>query len=235
MEINQQTTQQELEQLYKAVVQREFLRNTPLNIKMLLRYTVLFLLFPGMRFGFRAGLLLTAVFSLGLLVLLLCGRDDWAVTAACVWFACGILVLARVCVGVWRRATATRAARMQELPAEASLPRNSKDTPQQHSLYWQRDRRYGRRFTTSYTADVPQSGIYAYILHVTEGMRGGRIVTHGQRGTCVVYATGGGKSEQPFQALILYRLAAGRHELRWSIDTAADSRPAATLTQMNRI
>jgi hypothetical protein len=56
MEINKNTSQADMQRLYAAVVKREFLKGTPLNIKAFLRYAILFLLFPGMIFGFYVGL-----------------------------------------------------------------------------------------------------------------------------------------------------------------------------------
>lgn len=232
MKIDRSTSQAELGQLYAAVVRREFLRNTPLNIKTFLRYTLLFALFPGMRLGYRWGMLITAAFSVLLMVLLLCGAEQWAVWAVLAWLVAGVIVLATVSVQVVRAAAHTRKARMEILPAEADLP-PGRICPELLTLTWRRDKQSELRHTASVVLEIPKDGIYAFILNMDKGQRDSRIVTHGRRGTCVVYAQGGGKSGEPFQALILYRLAAGRHELRWSVDSPRGDKPRATLTQMN--
>ncbi|MBR3944584.1 MAG: hypothetical protein IKK15_05760 [Akkermansia sp.] len=232
MKIDRSTSQAELTQLYAAVVRREFLRNTPLNIKTFLRYALLFTLFPGMRLGYRWGMLITAAFSVLLMVLLLCGAEQWAAWAVLAWVVVGGIVFASVAVQVVRAAAQTRKARLEYLPAEPHV-RAGCICPELLPLTWRRDKRAELRHTASVVLEIPKDGIYAFILNMDKGQRDSRIVTHGRRGTCVVYAQGGGKSGEPFQALILYRLAAGRHELRWSVDSPRGAKPHATLTQMN--
>ncbi len=232
MKIDRSTSQTELNQLYEAVVRREFLRNTPLNIKTFLRYALLFALFPGMRLGFRWGLLITATFSTVLMVMLLCGVEQWATWAVLAWVLAGLLVFVTVFVQVVRTAAHTRKARLEYLPAEADLPAG-RCCPELTPLTWRRDKHAELRHSATVVLEIPKTGIYAFILNMDKGQRDARIVTHGRRGTCVVYAQGGGKSGEPFQALILYRLSAGRHELRWSVDSPRGAKPRATLTQMN--
>lgn len=232
VKIDRATGQQDLALLYSRVVKQEFLRNTPLNFKMFLRYALLFALFPGMRMGYRWGMLLTAAFSLLLLVLLVCGAEQWAAWAVLLWVLVGLVVLVCVCVQVVRVAAQTRRARMEQLPAEENLPAGHL-CPERLPLPWHRVAKGDKRYTASVVLEIPADGIYAFILHMDKGQQDCRIVTHGRRGMCVVYAQGGGKSGAPFQALVLYRMAAGRHELRWSVDSPRGSRPHATLTQMN--
>lgn len=232
--ITKNTGQAELDALYRAVVRREFLCNTPLNIKTFLRYALLFILFPGMRLGFRMGLLMTALFSVFLLVLLIIGAEAWAVWAVAMWAGLGLLVLVWVSVRVIQVAASTKQARLEMLPAEEGLP-SGKTHPEMLPLPWKKVPHESHRHTASVVLEIPHDGIYAFILQLHKGQQDCRIVTHGRRGTCVVYAQGGGASGTPFQALILYRLAAGRHELRWSVDSAHSTRPQATLTQMNDV
>ena len=66
MKLDHTTTQAELRKLYAVIVRKEFLKGTPLNIKPFLRYTLLFLLFPAMIFGFWVGFGITAVFCVAL-------------------------------------------------------------------------------------------------------------------------------------------------------------------------
>lgn len=232
MKIDRNTSQAELNQLYAAVVRREFLRNTPLNIKTFLRYALLFALFPGMRLGYRWGMLITAAFSLLLMVLLLCGLEQWASWGVLGWVLVGSIVFVSVSVQVVRAAAHTRRTRLEFLPAEEGLPMG-RIGPQLLPLTWKRDKQAELRHNASVVLEIPKDGIYAFILNMDKGQRDSRIVTHGRRGTCVVYAHGGGKSGEPFQALMLYRLTAGRHELRWSVDSPRGAKPHATLTQMN--
>lgn len=155
----------------------------------------------------------------------------WAVLG---WGLIGAIILCCVCVQVVRVALETKRARMEMLPAESGVSQGQR-SPEAMRLQWVRDKNRKKRHTASAVVETPCDGIYAFILQVDKGQKDSRIVTHGRRGTCVVYAQGGGKSGEPFQALILYRLAAGSHELRWSVDSARGVRPHATLTQMNQL
>ena len=55
MKIDAHTTQEQLLKLSEQVLRRDLLQSTPLNLRFFLRYLILFLLFPGMVFGFKVG------------------------------------------------------------------------------------------------------------------------------------------------------------------------------------
>lgn len=94
MTITTTTPQAELKQLSDAAIKREFLKGTPLNLGKFLRYVLLYLLFPGMVFGFAAGIVLTAVFCLALTGILIWGMNPmppWPSTAGLrqgLWWWC---------------------------------------------------------------------------------------------------------------------------------------------------
>ena len=111
MKIDAETSQQDLQRIYEMTLRREFLRCTPLNLKVFLRYAVLFLLFPGMLFGFKAGILVTIAFCGVLTGILIFGGETASTIAICVWLVLGLLALVRVNWGVIRRARDERRRR----------------------------------------------------------------------------------------------------------------------------
>lgn len=231
MRIEEQTPQQELRQLYRQVILREARRNSPLNLRFFLRYAVLFLLFPGMLYGFRIGLLLTGAFSLLLLGFLLAGAETWGTVAVSCWFALGIIALIVVSLNVWRAAGRTRRQRQQERPATEN-PGKFTPFPRQKNLHWHPMEGQDGRFRTSLSLDAPAAGIYALLLTVDH--KGGcRMITPDKKGMCVVESDGvkGGA----FHTLLLYQLAKGHHELVWMADTPDARPPRGEVTQLNRV
>lgn len=231
MRIDEQTSQQELRLLYRQVVQREARRDSPLNLRLFPRYAVLFILFPGMVCGFRAGLALTSIFSLLLVGLLLAGMEAWGTAAVGCWFALGVAILVGVCLNVQRSARLIRIQRLQERPTDGSANRSCLH-PRQKSLHWQRLQERSGRFHASLHLEAPVGGIYALLLTVDH--KGGcRMVTPDRVGMCVVESEGakGGS----FQTLLLYHLAAGFHRLSWMADTPDGRPPHGEVTQLNRV
>lgn len=225
VKIDEHSTQGELARLRYQVTRRDFLMSTPLNIKSFLRYAVLFLLFPGMVFGFRRGMLGTACFSLLLIVLLLLGQDAAARAAISVWLAVGLAVLLYINLYVMLRARRTRESRRRMRPAQPGL-KHVVLKPDHAPLSW---RRTGKEQVATLVLQAPQDGIYALLLSLNP-WSGARVVVEGTVGTCVVHATG--NKGGAFHVLTLYSLAAGRHELSWRM--AGEAAGQAELTQLNR-
>lgn len=227
MKIDQNTPQADLQRLYEAVVKREFLKGTPLNLRAFLRYAVLFILFPGMIFGFYVGLAVTAAFCGILLTLVLTDNMQWGMTATLSWLALGLIPTVFITIDTWRRAARTRALRMME---RESLPgsHTAKATAQQQ-LKWRPKKSDGNYICiANATVKVEEDGIYAFLLSI-KNYSGTRLITDGPAGMCLVQSEG--KKGEDLQALLLYRLKAGVHELQWSLQ--ADEAPHTTLTRLN--
>ena len=229
MEINKNTPQADMQRLYAAVVKREFLKGTPLNIKAFLRYAILFILFPGMIFGFYVGLAITAAFCGVLLTLVLTDNTQWGMTATLSWLALGLIPTIFVTVDTWRRAARTRAQRMME---RAPLPgaQTAKAMTTAHTqLKWRPKKVNGNTIRIAgATVRAEQDGVYAYLLTI-KNYSGNRLLTDGPAGMCLVQSTG--KKGEELQALLLYRLKAGTHEICWSLQ--ADESPHTTLSRLN--
>lgn len=86
---------------------------------------------------------------------------------------------------------------------------------------------------TTFSLEAPAEGIYAFLLSL-DSYSGARFGTDGTEGCCTVQT--GGKKGERFDALLLYKLAAGRHLLEWRMAASSkDEKPLATLTQLNRV
>lgn len=229
MKIDQNTPQADLLKLYTSVVKREFLKGTPLNIKAFLRYAILFILFPGMVFGFYVGLAVTAAFCGVLLTLVLTDNTQWGMVTTLSWLVLGLIPTTFITIDTWRRAARTRDQRMME---RAPLPSAHTAKPTeavQTTLKWRPKKSHGstiRIADTTVTADT--DGIYAFLLCISD-YSGARLVTDGPAGMCLVQSKA--KKGEELQALLLYRLKAGVHEIYWSLQ--ADEAPHTTLTRLN--
>lgn len=123
MTITTTTPQAELKQLSDAAIKREFLKGTPLNLGKFLRYVLLYLLFPGMVFGFAAGIVLTAVFCLALTGILIWGDESDASVAIYSWLAAGLVVVVLVNIVVIRAGWRESKQRAAYRPAKGGLKR----------------------------------------------------------------------------------------------------------------
>ena len=229
MQIDKNTPQADMQKLYNAVVKREFLKGTPLNIKAFLRHAVLFLLFPGMIFGFYAGLAVTAAFCGVLRTLVLTDNMQWGMTATLSWLVLGLIPTIFITIDTWRRAARTRALRMlvrEPLPGANA----AKTVTDAHTtLKWRPKKINGNTLRiANATVKVDDEGIYAFLLCI-KNYSGARLVTDGPAGMCLVQSIG--KKDDPLQALLLYRLKSGVHELTWSLH--ADESPQTTLSRLN--
>lgn len=216
VKIDAHTTQEQLLKLSEQVLRRDLLQSTPLNLRFFLRYLILFLLFPGMVFGFKAGLGITLCFCAALVGILFWGSEAASALAIYSWLSCGLLVLLFVTIGVIRKAWHERELRRQFRPATPGL-RHAVRNPQKYQLRWHKSNTDGY-LASSLVLHVPAKGVYALLLTM-RNFDGSHLVTQGKLGNALVYA-GGGKGAD-FNALALYRLDAGLHELSWAIPSAS--------------
>lgn len=212
--------------MYNAVLKREFLKSTPLNLKVFLRYAVLFLLFPGMVFGFRVGMLTTLAFCGILVVVLVFGSDAAAAVSIYSWLCAAAFVILAVNVAVMRRAWNERKRRSVYRPAMAGL-KHAQYCPQHVMLKWHPGEK--NRLIARLNIKVKSRGVCAMLLTFRQ-FDGRRIITAGIEGTCILQSQG--KAGEDFHALILYRLEPGTHELAWAMP-GAQTALHAEVSQLN--
>lgn len=229
MKIDAHTPQCELIRLSESVLRRELLKSTPLNLRHFLRYTVLFLLFPGMVFGFAAGLAVTVCFCALLIGVLIWGSPAAATVSIYSWLALGVGVLVFVQAGVIRKCVKENRRRRLYRPAQKGL-KHPQPAPAATPLKWAPSSKHKDFLVSSLVFSAPQRGVYAFLLTV-KNYDGRRIITGGVTGTTIVHAEG--KPGAELRSLTLYRLEAGRHELSWAVP-AGKTAPQAELTLLNR-
>ena len=226
VKIDAHTTQEQLLKLSEQVLRRDLLQSTPLNIKFFLRYLILFLLFPGMVFGYKVGMGITLAFCAALVGILFWGSEAASALAIYSWLSCGFLVQLFVTIGVVRKAWRERELRRSYRPATPGL-HHAQRRPQKYPLRWRKSNTEG--FLAAHLIlQVPQRGIYA-VLVTLKNYQGSQLVTQGRQGTSLVHA-GGGKGKD-FNALVLYRLEPGLHELIWAIPKGQN--PEAEVSVLN--
>lgn len=229
MKIDAQTTQAELEKLSESVLRRELLKSTPLNLRQFLRYLVLFLLFPGMVFGFRVGMVVTLCFCVLLGAVLVCGSSAAATVSIYSWLSLGVGVLVFVQAGVIRKTVLENRRRRQYRRATQGL-KHPQVNPSEHQLRWSPYAKKEGFLVSSLVFRAPERGVYAFLLRV-KNYDGRRIITGGVTGTVIVHAQAAPGAE--LQSLTLYHLEAGLHELTWAVPQGSQGAPAATLTLLN--
>lgn len=229
MKIDAHTPQSELIKLSESVLRRDLLKSTPLNLRHFLRYLVLFLLFPGMVFGFAAGMAVTVCFCALLIGVLIWGSPAATTVSIYSWLALGIGVLVFVQAGVIRKGVKERRRRREYRAAQQGL-KHPQPAPTALALKWSPSPKHKDFLVASLVFSAPQRGVYAFLLTV-KNYDGRRIITGGVTGTTIVHAEG--KPGAELRSLTLYRLETGRHELSWAVP-AGKGAPQAELTLLNR-
>lgn len=231
MKLDHTTTQEDLQKLYNAIVRKEFLKGTPLNIKAFLRYTLLFLLFPGMILGFWVGFCITAVFCVFLIIMLALNCVTVAIVAALSWFSLGLLPISYVTWKTYAKAAQTKKMRLMLRESLGANPSKA-CVPQNMPLKWSNRRHKKQEFkVASIVINAPQTGVYVMLLTMPN-YSGARLLTDGPAGMCIMQknAEKGGE----LSALLLYNLKKGPHEITWSLMTERqDSAPEAYITLIN--
>ena len=212
--------------LNEQVLRRDLLQSTPLNLRFFLRYLILFLLFPGMVFGFKVGMGMTLAFCAALVGVLFWGSEAASALAIYSWLSCGFLVQLFVTIGVVRKAWREREIRRSYRPATPGL-HHAQRNPQKYPLRWRKSNTEG--FLAAHLIlQAPRRGIYA-VLVTLKNYQGAQLVTQGRQGTSLVHADGG--KGKDFNALVLYRLESGLHVLIWAIPEGQP--PVAEVTLLN--
>lgn len=232
MKLDECTSQEALGKLYEAVLRVEYRRSTPLNIRQFLGFTVMFLLFPAMVLGFWPGMIATGVFCVLLFGSVFMDCTDWSVIMTVVWLLMGVSALIYITSGVMKHGSLIRSKRRTMRTAE---PGNATGVlmPKHHPLNWHKNGKDAPIWKASISLEAPADGIYAFLVEFPY-YTGARFGTDGINGCCTVQTAGtkGG----PFQALLFYKLAKGRHNLEWRLAvTEGEEKPKALITQINKV
>lgn len=231
MQLDHNTTQADLQKLYHLIVRKEFLKGTPLNLKAFLRYTLLFLLFPGMIFGYWVGFGITAGFCLMITIMLSFDQVSLALASVFTWFSLGLLPVCYVTWKTYSRAARTRSLRLMQRDPLGANP-DKAISPHNTRLKWHNLRRkHNIMQTASIVINAPQDGVYVLLLTIP-AYNGGRLLTDGPAGMCIMQKQV--QKGKELNALQLYNLKKGAHEICWSFSVMEDTpAPETFITQIN--
>ena len=227
MRIDSHTPQAELEKLYMLVTRQELLRNTPLNVKIFLRYAVLFIFFPGMIIGFWAGWIITFAFILTLIGFMLADMQEQIRLLQAIWLGCGLSVFAYVTYSTLRAAVLTCRLRRRSRVAEKGRS-GAATQPGSYTLRWKLAPD-GSHWLAEFALEPATPGIVALMLELN-GAAKRQLLSLGKQGECLVQHSPAPDAQR---TLLLYKLADGRHQLRWALTTQESDPPVTTLTLLH--
>ncbi len=230
VKIDRYTSQAQLMRVTEAALRRDFLLGTPLNLKAFLRIALLFMLFPGMVLGFRVGMLLTGLCAAFLMGCLFWGQEAWGVWMVRWWFIWGALTVLGVSVMVGLNAWRTWQRRKPFLPADDEAAAEVLRDPQEHELHWQEVE--GDHYECRFSLDIPQRGIYAYLLTVDDYEGEGIGIRRPEQAS---FSHGEGKPSLRYNQLFLYRFEPGLHELAFYTRSLRGGAPQARFSQLNEV
>ena len=228
MRINAATTQSELRALYTKLSRDEFLRDTPLNLRMFLRYALLFILFPGMILGFRAGLIIMTIFCSGMAAIMLAGKYGIAYSAAICWLLFGAVVFLWVVgstlIAAFKRFSERRTPRPADVPLSPSDSKqiSSGDT---RDLLWTSDN-FSQLFSARLELRASRSGLWVIMLELHHCGHA-RLILPEHRGLYPLHST---SQDQELRSFILCLLEPGIHHIPWLLISDCPHPPQTTVS-----
>lgn len=226
MKLSASSSQSELRALYVRVTRDEFLRDTPLNLRMFLRYALLFVLFPSMVFGFRIGLTVMAGFCGGMIVCMLAGKYDLAHAAVVCWLLFGAVVLLVVAGSTLITARKRLRKRRTPRPADAPLPSRGAEpiSPgDTRELLWTPGDT-PRVFTSSLELHVTHPGIWAITVEIRDCGHS-KLMLPDSCGLCPLHS---GNQGQELRSVVLCWLESGIQHIPWILVSNLPHPPRAT-------
>lgn len=227
MTIDAHTTQRELLALHERLAREEFLRNSPVNPRLFAGYAVLFILFPGMVLGFRAGIGIMIAVSIGIIVALVNGAQPVAECFVLSWLILGVAVFLWVTGYTLLKARQRRRMMRQTRPADAPLAPNAKITTcsSVYPLKWKKSGQDGL-YSTFLVLQCDVAGIWVVIPELERCVRG-RLLLPATPGICCPRCT---NTDDALRVPFFCKLAAGEHRLTWEFVTNQAPPPQAKAT-----
>ncbi len=229
--ISSDTPQVQLCKLTQATTRAHILSALPVTGRGL-RTILLFILFPGMLFGFWVGLALTAAVTVAMMAALAMDDPSLSILLARGYFVWGCVTAVGIATSVMIGAIREAKRRREYLePIRQGEQDEILIYPQQKNM----------RITsqeTSFLADVefeaPSEGVYAFIIELQNCDWAGAPFIQENRHACMLEWR---KKERPESLFFAYRLKAGVHQLSMKLGVVKSStgRPKARLTQINKV
>ncbi len=231
MNISTDTPQVQLCKLTQATTRAHILSALPITGHGL-RTTLLFILFPGMLFGFWTGLVLTALVTIAMMTALALDDPNLSVLLARGYFIWGCVTALGVAGSVMLGAIREAKRRREYLPATREGKHDELLIfPQQKPL---RVSSQETHFLAEVEIEAPSEGVYAFIMELQNCDWAGAPLLLDDRHPCMLEWR---KKERPESLFFAYRLQAGVHQLSIKLGVVKSStgRPKARLTQINKL
>lgn len=229
MNISANTPQYQLCKLTRASTRAYVFNALPITGRGL-RTTLLFILFPGMLFGFWKGLMLTGAVTIAMMIAL--AMDDPSINIAITrgYLIWGVLTAFGVAGSILMGAIKEAKLRRQYIQPIRPCEQNADLIfPQQHSMHV---KAVGDAYHAEIEFEAPVQGIYTFIIELQHCDWAGVPQLQGNRNACILEWR---KQERPESAFFAYRLEAGIHQISIKLGVVKSStgRPKAQITQIN--
>ncbi len=223
--------------LTEGALRRRLARALPFN-KEGVRGMLLFFLFPGMLFGFRVGLLLTAAVAGAMGATLVFSAEGVGTSIVQSYLIVGAIVSVGVAVSVFlQEKKKVNKLRSFQKPDEKLKLTTGVPNPNRQKLELEHDENGG--FRAYFNLAVEKDGVYGFLLDL-ESYGWATKLTTSEGGDACLFSWGEGK--KPSQAISLFRLGAGVHRLQMRVSaekrkkkSSSSARPELYLTQMTRV
>ncbi len=234
MKITADTPQTELIRLTDRAIHKQLLGALPVSVQGL-RTMLLFVMFPGLVFGFRRGLFLTALVAAAMAAVVFYGKADWSIILTKSYFIWGALTALGVSISVVFAAFRRSKTVKKYLPATGPVPGLAVlDLPQMAPMQIQRQ---GDDFIAQISLNIKQTGICVLLVDMESYGWAKPMRTTDGKEACFFDWSGGKK---PTQAICAYRFEAGVQTLWMPLsmdlsDRLDRKRPRILITQINAI
>ncbi|MFI3242985.1 MAG: hypothetical protein R3Y56_01885 [Akkermansia sp.] len=231
MNISSDTPQVLLCKLTQAATRAHILSALPITGRGL-RTSLLFILFPGMLFGFWQGLVLTGLVTLAMMAALALDDPNLSLLLARGYLIWGCVTAFGVAASVMLGAIREAKRRREYLqPACEGHGDESLLNPQQKEL---RISAQEQAFLAELEIEVPAQGVYAFIMELQDCDWAGAPLLQQDRHACMLEWR---KKERLESLFFAYRLEPGVHQLsmKLGIMKRGSGRPKARLTQINQV
>ncbi len=233
--IDASTSQSDLMRLTEGALRRRLARALPFH-KEGIRGMLLFLLFPGMLFGFRVGLLLTAAVAGAMGATLIFSAEGLGTNIVQSYFVVGAVVSVGVAISIFlqerKRVRVLRSFLKPDadLKLDAGVP-----APERQRMDLAHEESGG--FRAYFDLYVEKDGVYGFLIDLESYGWATKLMTSAGNEACL-FSWGDG--QKPAQAICLFRLGSGVHRLQMKVSSekrkknSSSTRPLIYLTQLTR-
>ncbi len=228
--ISANTPQAQLCKLTQAATRAHILSALPITGRGI-RTTLLFILFPGMIFGFWKGLMLTGLATIGMMVALAMDNESISHAITRAYLIWGVITAFGV-------ATSVLISAIKEAKRRREYIQPLREGEQNTQLIFPQERgltitSLEEGFLAEVEFEAPAQGVYAFVIELQNCDWATSPQLQDKRYPCILEWR---KKERPEGLFLAYRLEPGIHKLSMKLGIVKSSaRPKAQLTQINQV